>query len=89
MSSANTIRRSVAIPRALVEEASALAPKELRQNFNRLVITALVEFAREQRARRFRQEVAAMAKDPQVRADCAAISKVFAVADADGLGDLP
>ncbi len=89
MSSATTIRRSVALPRGLVEEVSALAPKELRKNFNRLVITALDEFAKEQRARRFREEVAAMAKDPQVRSDCAAISKTFAAANRDGLGRLP
>ena len=89
MSSATTIRRSVALPRVLVEEVLALAPRELRKNFNRLVITALDEFAKEQRARRFRQEVAAMAKDPQVRSDCAAISKAFASADRDGLGRLP
>jgi hypothetical protein len=89
MSSASTIRRSVALPRGLVEEVSSLAPKELRKNFNRLVITALAEFAKEQKARRFREEMAAMAQDPQVRSDCAAISKAFAAADADGLGRLP
>lgn len=89
MSSSATVRRSVAIPRGLVEEVSALAPKELRKNFNRLVITALAEFAKEQKALRFREEMAAMARDQQVRCDCAAISKAFAAADADGLGRLP
>ncbi len=89
MSTAKTVRRSVAIPRDLVEEVSALAPTELRDNFNRLVITALGDFARAQRARRFRQEVAEMARDPQICSDCASISKAFAAADADGLSRLP
>ncbi len=89
MSSTAMVRRSVAIPRSLVEEVAALAPEELRGNFNRLVITALREFARERRAQRFRQEMADMARDSQVCPDSAAITKNFSVADADGLGRLP
>ena len=89
MSSANTVRRSVALPRTLVDEVNSLAPRELRENFNRLVITALGEFARERRAAKFREEMARMARDPQVIADSAAIYAAFAVTDGDGLGELP
>lgn len=89
MSSSNTVRKSVALPRGLLEEVNAVAPKELRENFNRLVITALGEFAKERRARRFCDEVARMAQDPQVVADSAATYRALSGADADGLGELP
>jgi hypothetical protein len=84
-----TVRRSVALPRGLVEEVNAVAPRELRENFNRLVITALGEFARGRRAAKFREEMARMAADHQVIADCAATYRAFAQTDGDGLGELP
>jgi hypothetical protein len=82
-----TIRRSVALSRELVQEVSALAPRDLRQNFNRLVAVALKEFAARQTARTFEEAMAEMAADPAIRAECAAIGKDFAMTDADGLGD--
>jgi hypothetical protein len=80
-----TIRRSVALPRQLVNEASAVAPPELRQNLNRLVTVALQEFAAKRRARAFEQAIAQMAADPAIQAECAAITKDFNIAEADGL----
>ena len=80
-----TLRRSVALSRQLVEEASALAPPHLRQNLNRLVTVALQEFAARQKAREFEDAIAAMARDPAIRAECAAISKAFAITEGDGL----
>jgi hypothetical protein len=80
-----TIRRSVALPRQLVDEASAVAPPELRQNLNRLVTVALQEFAAKRRERAFEQAIAQMAADPAIQAECAAITKDFTVAEADGL----
>ena len=85
--SPKTIRRSVALSRQLVEEVSALAPQDLRQNFNRLVAVALREFAARQTARTFEEAMAQMAADPAIRAECAAISRDFATAEADGLKD--
>lgn len=82
-----TVRRSVALSRQLVEEVSALAPPELRQNLNRLVTVALQEFAAQQKARAFEEAIAHMAADPAIRAECAAISRDFAVTEADGLKD--
>jgi hypothetical protein len=82
-----TIRRSVALSRELVQEVSTLAPRELRQNFNRLVTLALKEFAARQTARMFEEAMAEMAADPAIRAECAAIGKDFAMTDADGLRD--
>ena len=81
----STVRKSVALPRETVENAIRFAPKELKNNFNRLVLTALEEFAGHRRSLSFEQEMAAMAADPAIKADCAAISKDFVVADMDGL----
>ena len=81
----SAVRRSVALPGTLVEELSALAPAELRGNWNRLVIVALREYAAHRRALAFESQMAAMAADPGVQAECAIIAKVFSVADLDGL----
>ena len=80
-----TVRRSVALPRQLVEEASALASPELGQNLNRLVTVALQEFTGRRRARAFEEAMAQMATDPAIRTECAAIEKDFRVTEADGL----
>ncbi len=82
-----TVRRSVALSRQLVEEVSALAPRDLRENFNRLVAVALQEFAARQTVRTFEEAMAQMAADPTIRAECAAIDRNFAIAEADGLKD--
>lgn len=84
-SATRTVRRSVALSRQLVEDVGALAPPELRQNLNRLVTVALQQFAAQQKARAFEEAMARMATDPAIRAECAAISRDFAVAEADGL----
>ena len=73
-----TMRRSLRLPRALVEKATAVAPRELRQNLNRLVIAALQEYAASQSERAFEDAMARMAADPTIRAECAAISRASA-----------
>lgn len=80
-----TVRRSVALPRHLVEEASAVAPPELRHNLNRLVTVALQEFAAKRNPREFEEAMAQMATDQAIRMECAAIEKDFSIAEADGL----
>ena len=82
-----TVSRSVALPRQLVEEVSAVAPPELRQNLNRLVTVALQEFAVKRKERTFEETMAQMAADPAIQAECAAISREFATAETDGLKD--
>ncbi|MFQ5684522.1 MAG: hypothetical protein ACE5HC_14775 [Candidatus Binatia bacterium] len=82
-----TVRRSVALPRRLVDEVNALAPPELRQNLNRLVTVALIEFAAQQKARAFDEAMAQMAADPAIHAECAVISKEFTITEGDGLKD--
>lgn len=82
-----TIRRSVALARALVDEAKAAAPTELRDNLNRLVTVALQEFTARRKARDFEEAMTQMAADPGIQAECASISKEFATAETDGLKD--
>jgi hypothetical protein len=79
------VRRSVALPGTLVEELSALAPAELRGNWNRLVTVALGEYAARRRALAVESKMAAMAADPEVQAECTIIAKEFLVANLDGL----
>jgi hypothetical protein len=82
-----TVRRSVALPRTLVDEVISSAPAPLRANFNRLVTTALHEFAEAQRAKAFGQAMQEMAADPEVQAECRAIARDFARTELDGLPD--
>ena len=82
-----TLRRSVALPTALIGELQSVAPPELRANLNRLVILSLQEYVSRRRRQQFESAVAAMAQDPQVQAECAAIAKDFAAAEMDGLGN--
>jgi hypothetical protein len=80
-----TVRRSIALPGALAEEISALAPSELRDDWNRLVIVAPQEYAARRRDLAFESEMPAMAADPGIRCACAAIETEFAAAQMDGL----
>jgi metal-responsive CopG/Arc/MetJ family transcriptional regulator len=84
---ATTIRRSVALPSALIGELDSVAPPELRTNLNRLVILSLQEYISRRRRQEFDRAVAAMAEDPQVQAECAAIARDFAATEMDGLGN--
>ena len=78
--SQRTVRRSVALPRELVAEASTVAPPELRQNLNSLVTVALQEYVVRRKERAFEEAMARMAADPAIRAECAVISRAFAAA---------
>ena len=77
-STPSTLRRTVALPSALIGELKAVAPPELRTNLNRLVILSLQEYVSRRRRQEFARAVAAMAEDPQVQAECAAIARDFA-----------
>jgi hypothetical protein len=84
---ATTIRRSVALPSALIGELNSVAPPELRTNLNRMVILSLQEYISRRRRQEFDRAVAAMAEDPQIQAECAAIARDFAATEMDGLGN--
>ena len=82
-----SVRRSVALSKRLVDEVSLVAPPELKRNWNRLVTVALEVFAVARRKREFEQSMARMAADPAIRKECAAIQREFARAEDDGFGD--
>ncbi len=83
--SSKTVRRSVALPREIVEEALALASSEQRGNLNRLVLTALQEYVARRKALAFDEAMAQMAADPAIRAESKVISREFETAEVDGL----
>ena len=80
-----TVRRSVALPRQLVEEVSTFISPDQAKNWNRLVITALQEYADRHRRMRFEETIAAMAADPSIRAETKRINKEFRKTERDGL----
>ena len=80
-----TVRRSVALPRRLVEEVICLAPADAGRNWNRLVITALEEYAARQKRVKLEQAMAAMAEDPAIRSEMRSIDKLFCKMEPDGL----
>jgi len=84
-----TVRKSVALPYSVVQEAMSVAePRpELGANFNQVVTTALREFAERHRAEQFAQDMAAMAADPAIQAENKGISGEFAGTEMDGLKD--
>lgn len=82
-----TVRRSVALPKELIDEVKNVAPVELRDNLNRLVIVALRDFAAKQKAQAFEKAMAQMAADEQLQGESHAINEEFVTAEADGLSD--
>ena len=84
-SPASTVRRSFALSKALVEEVIACAPEELKNNLNRLVTTALREYAERRKKEAFARAVAEMAGDPAIQSECAAIEHEFLPAELDGV----
>lgn len=81
------VRRSIALPNDLFEEVVSTAPVELQGNWNRLVVTLLRDFVSRRKIRMFEEAMAAMANDPAIRTQCAAIAEEFAAAESDGIGD--
>ncbi|MBI5529092.1 MAG: hypothetical protein HY897_22420 [Deltaproteobacteria bacterium] len=81
------VRRSVAVPRGVLDEVLKAAAPELRDNFNRLVIVALQEYVARRREYEFAASMAQMAADPAIRYECKTVSDGLSHADADGLGD--
>lgn len=81
------VRRSVALPRKLVEEAVQVAPRDLRDNLNRLVVVSLEEFVARRKAAAFEEAMARMAEDPAIRQECVQIAAEFGPATLDGLRD--
>jgi metal-responsive CopG/Arc/MetJ family transcriptional regulator len=83
----NTVRRSVALKKQLVEEVLRLAPPEIAGNWNRIVTQALREFVARKKEQEFDEAMARMARDPKIRALSGEISREFQAAEEDGLGE--
>jgi hypothetical protein len=71
----------------LVEEATRVAPRELRDNLNRLVVVSLQEFVARRKVAAFEDAMAQMAADPAIRSESAQIEAEFEAAALDGLRD--
>jgi DNA-binding phage protein len=84
---AASIRRSVVLPRELLDRVLSCAEPELKTNINRLVITALEEYAALRKKRKFEKAMADMARDPHIIRESQRISKEFGVAEYDGLAN--
>jgi CHASE3 domain sensor protein len=82
-----SVRRSVALPQALVDDAVEAAPVEIKQNMNRLIIVALQEFISRRREMKFEEAMAKMAGDTAIKAECGIIAREFSDTDKDGLGN--
>jgi hypothetical protein len=78
------VRRSVALPAILVDEALAAAP-EHGGNFNRIVTSALRGLVEARQAEAFAEAMERMARDPAIRTECASIARDLASAELDGL----
>ncbi len=86
-SQTKTVRRSVAVPRKLIEEIYRVAPPDLGGNFNRLVITALRDYSINKKKESFEKAMAEMGADPDILRVVADVSMEFIRADNDGLAD--
>jgi len=82
------VRRSVALPVSLVDQALAAAP-EVEGNFHRLVASALRRLIAARQSEEFAKAMASMADDPEIQAECDAIASDFAASASDGLEQEP
>ncbi|MBI3270573.1 MAG: hypothetical protein HYZ53_16320 [Planctomycetes bacterium] len=80
-----TVRRSVALPRRLVDDAMGALPPAERANFNGLVKLALTQFCARRKQAEFEAAMARMAADPELRAASRRITSEFERAERDGL----
>jgi hypothetical protein len=81
----STVRRSFALPRQVVTEATAAAPAELQGNLNRLVTTALQEYTESRKRLAFEEAMAAMAADPAISRASTELMAAFRTTESDGL----
>ncbi len=80
-----TVRRSVALPRQLVDEVLSLAPPDSAANLNRLVAESLRQYVAHRKALALETAMADMAADPAIRKECAVIAAEFAGTEMDGI----
>lgn len=81
------VRRSVAVPQALADEALAVAPDGPRKNFNRVVVLALTEYIASRKRQAFAATMEMMAADADVAAESIAVYRGLTHTETDGLPD--
>ena len=81
--SPSVVRRSVAIPRSLIDDALRVSADG--ENVNRVVKTALQEYVDRRHRNKFAADMAEMARDPQIRREMKRIEGEFRAAEGDGL----
>ena len=80
-----SIRRSVALPAFLVQQAMEVADPELCGNFNRLVRRLLEDYVERKRAREFEDQMRAMASDQDIQREIFEMNVSFESTEGDGL----
>lgn len=83
--SEDIVRRSIALPRPLVDRLLESAPPELANNFNGLVREAVQHYITDRERQAFADSMALMAHDPALQAESGAITEAFRQAEGDGL----
>ena len=82
------VRRTVAVPRALVDEAQSYSNDPTKTSFNDLIVLALQEYVENRRALAFAQALTEMATDPQILEQSRRIDAELQPVEADGLAGL-
>lgn len=80
-----TVRRSIAIPRKLMEEVIQVAPVGLKNNWNSLVKEALKDYIVHRKATEFALAMEEMSRDPEIMRASAEIDAEFLETEMDGL----
>ena len=77
------VRRNITLPRELVDEAKSVAPSEIGDNFNRLVIIALESYTARPKKWTFEETMNQMGSDPEILAECRIINEPFLKTEKD------
>jgi len=80
-----SLRRSFVLPVRLLKEVREATPSDGPGNLNAMVRAALEDYVARRRDARFAEQVAKMARDPDLRRAGTAIAREFRGAERDGL----
>ncbi len=78
-------RTTIALPRALFDEALKLGRDEGHVSLNAVVQAALEEYAERRRREAFAASITIMSRDPEVVGESDQMNALFATTDSDGL----
>ena len=81
----NTVRRSIALPRKLVEDAKSVAPRSIKKTLIDWSWWPWRIFPRARRKQTFEEAMKRMGGDPEISAQCQTIVRGFGETEGDGL----